>query len=128
MSRLCDRDYGTRLSQLNKELADPPRSISIDIENGASDQSTDKGYFPKEVRVNLGIDNKIVWTNRDTVPETVVSDSGYIDELTGRKFDSGRIPPSGTFEFTFTKAGEYSYHAEPHPWMRGEITVVENFS
>jgi plastocyanin len=57
-----------------------------------------------------------------------VSDSGYFDELTGKKFDSGLIPPGGTFEFTFTKEGEYSYHAEPHPWIRGKVEVVESFT
>jgi plastocyanin len=116
------------VSQLYKELANPPQTTNVDIEYGAADQSAHKGYLPKEVRVNLGIDNKVAWTNRDNVPESVVSDSGYIDELTGKKFDSGQILPGGTFEFTFTKPGEYSYHAEPHPWMRGKVTGVENFS
>jgi plastocyanin len=116
------------ISQLKKELANPLQATYVDIEYGAADQSTNKGYFPKEVIVNLGIDNRVVWTNRDDVAESVVSDSGYVDKLTGKKFDSGLILPNSTYEFTFTKEGEYRYHAEPHPWMRGTVIVVENFS
>ncbi|AIF85562.1 plastocyanin [Candidatus Nitrososphaera evergladensis SR1] len=116
------------ISQLYNELANPPQTTNIDIEQGASDQGANKGYSPKEIRVVLGTNNRVVWTNRDTVPESVVSDSGYIDELTGKKFESGLILPGGTFEFTFTKEGEYSYHAEPHPWMTGKISVVEGFA
>ena len=116
------------VSQLQNELANPLQTTNIDIEQGASDQSANKGYLPKEVRVALGMNNRVVWTNRDTVPESVVSDSGYVDKLTGKKFESGLIPLGGTFEFTFTKEGEYSYHAEPHPWMRGKIEVVESFA
>lgn len=115
------------ISQLYNELARPPQTTYIDIEQGASDQSANKGYLPKEVRVVVGQNNRVVWTNRDAVMESVVSDAGYFDQLTGKKFDSGPIPPNGTFEFTFTKAGQYSYHAEPHPWMRGTVEVVESF-
>jgi plastocyanin len=116
------------INQLLKERVNPPETTKIDIEYGASISSVGKGYLPKEVRVTLGLDNRIVWTNRDIVPESVISDTGYNDKLTGKKFESRWILPNSTFEFTFTEPGEYSYHAEPHPWMRGKIIVVENFS
>jgi plastocyanin len=116
-------------SKLYNELANPPQTSNIDIEQRASDQRANKGYLPKEIRVILKMNNKVVWTNRDIVPESVVSDSGYVDKLTGKRFESGPIPPAGgTFEFTFTKEGEYPYHAESHPWMRGKIEVVEGFA
>ena len=115
------------INQLYNELARPPQTTYIDIEEEASDQGANKGYLPTEVRVTLSVNNRVVWTNRDAVMESVVSNTGYVDQLTGKKFDSGPIPPDGTFEFTFTKAGEYSYHAEPHPWIRGKIEVVESF-
>ena len=75
--------------------------------------------------VTLGVDNKVIWTNRDSVQESVVSNTSYVDKLTGKKFDSGSMDSGDTFEFTFTKPGDYPYHAEPHPWIRGEILVRE---
>jgi plastocyanin len=116
------------INQLYRERASPPLTTYIDIEYGAYDSSSGKSYFPKEVRVTLGIDNKVVWTNRDVVSHSVISSFGYIDKLTGKKFDSGMILPGSTFEFVFTEPGEYWYHAEPHPWMQGKVEVVENFS
>lgn len=116
------------MSQIFKERVNPPHALNVDIEEGASLESSQRSYLPKEVRATVGMDNKVIWTNRDIVPQSVVSDSGYVDRLTGKKFDSGLIPPGGTFEFVFTEPGEYPYHGEPHPWMRGKVTVVENFA
>lgn len=119
---------GKTINQLLKELANPPEIANVDIEYGAGDPSSGKGYLPKEVRVTLGIDNKVMWTNRDNVPHSVVSDPSYVDKLTRKQLDSGMILPGSSFEFTFTEPGEYSYHSEPHPWLRGKVIVVESFS
>lgn len=116
------------LSQLFREHANPPQTTNITIERGAAIQSSGKGYLPKETRVTLGIDNKVVWTNSDSLIESVVSDTGYVDKLTGKKFESGQMLPNSMFEFVFTEPGEYSYHAEPHPWMTGKVTVQKPFS
>lgn len=116
------------ISQLFRELANPPETTNIAIQYGASIQSSGDGYLPKEVFVTLGVNNRVVWTNQDSVPSSVISDSGYVDRLTGKKLDSGPISPESKFEFVFTEPGAYPYHSEPHPWMRGTIFVVENFS
>jgi plastocyanin len=121
-------DNNKTITQLQGEFANPPQTTNIDIEQGAANQSAHKGYLPKVISITLGVDNRVVWTNRDAEAESVVSDSGYVDTLTGKKSDSGLIPPGGTFEFTFTKEGEYSYHGESHPWMSGKIEVVESFA
>ena len=34
--------------------------------------------------------------------------------------------PGETFEFTFTEAGLYPYHGEPHRWMQASVEIVEN--
>jgi plastocyanin len=71
-----------------------------------------------------------------SVPHTVTSDDGFVDQISG-PFDSlqqqeqvpgGFLTESSIFEFTFTKVGEYLYHCEPHPWMKGKIKIVENFA
>lgn len=118
---------------LAEEVLNPPESIKVSIVEGSALPSQTRNFEPKDVRGIIGVSNKIVWTNEDSVPHTVTSDDGYTDIING-KFDSlardevGFLDQGETFEFTFTNAGEYPYHCEPHPWMKGKITIVENFS
>jgi len=116
--------------QLPEEVLNPPESVKVSIIEGSSQPSQQKNFEPKEVRGSLGINNKIVWTNVDTTAHTVTSDTQYSDQISG-PFNSieslGIIPPQKTYEFTFTKEGEYPYHCEPHPWMTGKVIIVKSF-
>lgn len=116
---------------LKPEILNPPESLTIKISPGSSVESNGNFFVPKFMRSTIGVDSKIIWQNDDEVAHTVTSDDGYTDQING-KFDSldtiGLVSPGGTYEFTFTKVGKYGYHCEPHPWMQGEIEVIENFS
>lgn len=117
---------------LPKEILNPPEVTNVRILQDSFLQSNSKNFEPKSVRGIIGISNKVVWTNEDTFAHTVTSDEpAYVDQING-KFDSlahgGVVGPGETFEFTFTKVGEYHYHCEPHPWMEGTVDIVENFS
>ena len=109
----------------------PPQTTKVTIDPGSSQESQPHNFEPKQLTAALGVSNKFVWTNTDSVPHSVTSDSNYVDPING-KFDSistiGLIPPKGTYTFTFTQPGEYSYHCTPHPWMKGKITVTKSFS
>ncbi|HEX6068072.1 MAG TPA: plastocyanin/azurin family copper-binding protein, partial [Nitrososphaera sp.] len=76
-------------------------------------------------------DSHVVWENHDETPHTVTTDDGYVDQING-PFDTlptiGLVAPGESWEFTFTKVGTYAYHCEPHPWMQGEVEVIENFA
>jgi plastocyanin len=119
---------------LPKEILEPAKSVAIHITPGSSNQGNAKFFDPKLTRANLGLDNKVEWTNKDTVPHTVTSDESYVDKISG-PFNSlehpeggGYVLPGTTFSFVFTKPGTYNYHCEPHPWMKGTIDVIENFA
>lgn len=111
-----------------EEVLNPVESVEIAISVGSSQPSQTENFVPKQVQGELGLSNKFVWTNDDSVPHTVTSDTGYEDPVNGA-FNSmdtiGLIPANEKFEFTFTEAGEYPYHCEPHPWMTGKVTVSE---
>ncbi|HLG61357.1 MAG TPA: cupredoxin family copper-binding protein [Ktedonosporobacter sp.] len=70
-------------------------------------------FNPKTLTVKVG--TKIIWTNDDPSIHTVTADNGA--------FGSGSLPPGGTFSFTFTKAGTYSYHCKIHSTMKATIIV-----
>ncbi|HVX02698.1 MAG TPA: plastocyanin/azurin family copper-binding protein [Nitrososphaera sp.] len=116
-----------RKPQIPQSVLNPPSVSNVRILQGSSQESQKQNFFPNEIRTSLGTDNKVVWKNEDSTYHSVTSDSSYVDKING-KFDSiasiGLIPPGQTYSFTFTAAGTYHYHCEPHPWMHGTVTVL----
>lgn len=108
------------------EILHPPQTTQINILPGSSQPSQTKNFEPKQISVDLGMANKVIWKNTDSVPHSVTSDTNYNDPTFG-KFNSishtGLVLPGQIFNFTFTQAGEYPYHCEPHPWMTGKVSI-----
>ncbi len=75
----------------------------------------DFAFAPANIVIDAG--TTVTWTNYDNVGHTVTSDSG--DEL-----DSGLFGEDDTFSHTFETPGEYRYYCEPHPNMKGLVTVL----
>ena len=69
------------------------------------------GYSPDSLMVN--INSSVAWVNDDNATHTVSSD----------KFDSGDIPPGGTFQFAFDNTGTYRYFCKYHS-EKGVIVVA----
>ncbi len=102
--------------------------VNVTIPSGASSppqgyttgQKTTYGFSPDVITVVIGKNNTVFWTNNDPAPHTVTSDTQGV-------FDSGTTGPltsqGGTFQFTFTTPGTYTYHCTFHPWMQGTIIV-----
>jgi len=118
---------------LPEDVLNPEETFGITISPGSSLESNPEFYVPEDARVTIGIDSRVVWENEDTIPHTVTTDNNYVDQING-PFDSreqvegGFVMPGKTFEFVFTKVGEYAYHCEPHPWMQAKVEVIENFA
>ena len=117
--------------EVPEKILHPSQTVQVSIDPGSSQPSQTKNFEPKGIKGVLGVSNKVVWTNADVTPHSVSTDNNYVDPING-KFDSlssiGLIPPKETFEYTFTKDGEYLYHCEPHPWMTGKVTIEKDFS
>jgi plastocyanin len=116
-----------RKPHVPQSILAPPSATNVAILQGSSLESQKENFFPKEVRVSLGSDNKVIWKNNDSTYHSVTSDTDHVDPING-KFDStttiGLVPPGQTYSFTFTEAGTYHYHCVPHPWMTGTVTVL----
>ena len=69
-------------------------------------------FEPAQLTVKVGA--TVRWMNRDDIPHTVVC---------AGKFRSKTMDTDGTFEFTFTAAGEYKYFCSLHPHMTGTVKV-----
>lgn len=71
-------------------------------------------FSPATITVAPG--TTIVWTQKDTVGHTVTSDTHAWTQ-------SALLNQNDTFPVTLTKAGTYTYHCAPHPYMKGTIVV-----
>jgi plastocyanin len=71
-------------------------------------------FMPQDVTIKLG--TTVEWMNVSDAPHTSTSDTGV--------WDSKNISAmTGTYAFTFTGAGTYTYHCSYHTFMTGTITV-----
>lgn len=121
---------------ISQEILEPEETTEVSIAVGASNEGNDQFYVPASTRATLTVSNRVVWTNEDSVPHTVTSDTDYEDPYSG-VFDSQARPeeeggpfvmPGETYEFLFTQLGTYEYHCVPHPWMQAQVEVVESFA
>ena len=102
----------------------PPKDISsVTIAFGALDPNNTDFFIPETITIVLGINHTIVWVNNDEIIHTVSSSSG------GTAFGKAAlannyIDPGASWNFTFSKPGEYDYYCTPHPYMRGLIIVL----
>jgi plastocyanin len=76
----------------------------------------DMSFAPQTLNVKVG--EKITWTNADSVQHTVT-----VDEGTGPS--SQPLAKGDSYDYTFLKAGTYTYHCSLHPTMKGTIVVSE---
>jgi plastocyanin len=88
--------------------APAPAGVNVDVQ----------GFkFPATLDVAKG--TKVTWTNKDSAAHTVTSGTRPTKDGT---FD-GQLPGGGTFSFTFTAAGTFSYFCSIHSSMNGTVTV-----
>jgi plastocyanin len=72
-----------------------------------------KAFSPASVTVAVG--GVVTWTNNDSMPHNVTSNSGA--------FHSATLNPGQTFSFTFTAPGNYPYNCTFHGGMNGTVIV-----
>lgn len=68
-------------------------------------------FYPNSIIISSG--DTVRWTNLDPTNHTVV----------GTNFSSGNITSQDSYDHTFTKTGNYSYHCSIEPFMKGVVTV-----
>lgn len=117
ISKLASRGllYGTNASN--------PNYTTIIIPPGSENSASPNSYSPDSATVVLGVNNTVRWVNQADTANTIVPDMPLTQN--GIPFGSdGVIKPKQSYQFTFTEPGTFPYHTEPHPWMKGSITVL----
>jgi len=96
--------------------------VNVNITNGAA--SNPPGFAPDTVRVVVGMNNTVYWTNSDNTgtPHTVTPKSGPAG---GWATGSATLNQGDTYQYTFTLPGTYTYYCTFHPTvMSGTVVVV----
>jgi plastocyanin len=104
-----------------------PTVSHIIIPPGAEDPSSGKNYEPRYLVVVLGVNNTVRWTNESPSDAHTIVARNQDDPLfwnATRSVNGALLLPGKSFNFSFTKVGEFQYDTEPHPWMYGWVLVL----
>src|SRR5690242_767784 len=84
----------------------------------AGDQLVTIGNFafsPQQVTIPVG--TTVTFRNDDDMIHSIVAEDG--------SFRSKGLDTGDTFEFTFSKPGDFAYVCGLHPFMHGKVTVTQ---
>jgi plastocyanin len=97
----------------------------VDIPAGSAQKDSNLGYVPSDIAIPAG--TTIAWFNDDPgQPHTVTSGTSDSPDK-GKEFNSGIIPYSSFFVYTFDKPGLYHYHDSINPNSKGSVYVSSGF-
>ncbi len=95
------------------------KEVNVIMADNSYKKYPEQEYFrPSEITVVLGVNNTVVWTNKD-LAGSALHDVTSDQEL----FKSSLLAPKESWSYTFSDLGEYKYHCQPHEWMIGKIIV-----
>ena len=111
MSDMGNMDMSNDQSNSTSGAAsDAVATDQVEIENYA--------FSPQVIKVKVG--TKVTWTNKDSVRHDVMADNASSDAPSGPLLAMGE-----SYSFMFSKAGTYTYHCSPHPYMKATVIVEE---
>lgn len=93
--------------------ADQTSSVSRQFQNEVVIEGL--SFLPFTATIKAG--TTVTWGNKDTVSHQIESDT--------LEFSTGVIVRGANGKVTLNKPGVYKYHCRIHPFMAGEIVVVE---
>jgi plastocyanin len=74
-----------------------------------------QGFKFKPANITIKRGTRVRWINKDSTKHTATANNGA--------FNSGLLRKGQTFSRTFRTVGKKGYHCNPHPFMRGSVTV-----
>lgn len=74
-------------------------------------------YHFQASSISVSAGATVTWTDNSDAPHTISSDDS------GGPL-AGSVNPGGTYQATFTTAGDYAYHCNIHTYMHGTVHVA----
>lgn len=105
-----------------------PQTTKVQIQmNAGITPGGNLGFSPTVVRVVIGVNNTVTWTDNDNSQDA----QGYVPQHTISANNgtwgtavSSPLNPGDNFTYTFTSPGTYPYHCNIHAWMTGTVIVL----
>jgi LPXTG-motif cell wall-anchored protein len=95
-------------------VARQPVKVRAVAHAAGSDTISDYKYTPSTITVTAG--ESVTWSNSGPTGHSATADDG--------SFDTGILSRGSSGSHTFSKAGTYSFHCTPHPFMKGTVVVT----
>lgn len=111
LATACGNDNGGSTPPANEQPGTVPEVI-VTIAAGASSRAAD-AFGENPLVVQRG--TKVTWVNNDAVAHTATSNTGL--------WNSGSIPPGGSYSHVFSDPGDFAYSCTIHPQMQGTLRV-----
>jgi amicyanin len=108
-ANFSDRD-GTTHTEVSEKQNEAVGTNNVTIESYK--------YSPEKITVKKG--TTVTWENLDLAPHTVT-----VEEGEGPGPDSELFGKGEKYSYTFNEAGTFPYYCKPHPYMKGEVVVIE---
>lgn len=105
----------------NERAASDQLSI-VSLPSAAACGPCQENFEPQTIRVLVGVNNTVRWVNNDHFPAMLEADNNSDPLFYTVTKDFIVVSHGDSFEFTFTKPGEYGYHGKP--WQRGTVIVL----
>jgi len=105
-------------------LSTSPQIAQVTIVNGAGTTPSLVAFSPDVVKVVIGVNNTVEWTDQDNTMDVNGYLPNHVLQANDSSFTSPSLNPGDTFNFTFTTPGTYGYHCNVHPWMVGTVIVL----
>ncbi len=100
----------------------PPVTANVLIQDDSACTTNDASCIFNPASYTATVNGSaVVWKNNGGVLHTVTANSTANGNLPN--FNANVAQNGGTFSFTFTKAGNYSYYCNIHLWMKGVINA-----
>jgi amicyanin len=111
-------DHSTAQSQSSSQSTEQQAATSSEAVAADEVKISNYAYSPAVIKVKVG--QTVTWTNEDAVQHDVMADTMSADAPSSELLAKGE-----SYSFTFKKAGTYTYHCTPHPYMKGTVVVEE---
>jgi LPXTG-motif cell wall-anchored protein len=94
--------------------AQQPVKVRAVARAAGGDTISDFKFTPSTITVTAG--ETVTWTNSGPTGHSATADDG--------SFDTGILSKGTSGSHTFTRAGTYTFHCTPHPFMTGKVVVA----
>lgn len=114
-------DGGSRIHDVVVGSSPSTYTASFALAQGIEASLLDSGFSPRDLTA-IGLGQTVTWTNTGTRAHTVTDNSGM------NLFDSGAVPPGGTYARAWTAAGRYAIQSTLDANYRGSVWLPLNLS